>query len=78
MPILFQNDWKRYPTAIVDIDTPNKSFLRLALLYRSLGVKNHAFLLALVNPALKGVDPHAPGLTDTQKAMIALECAVNR
>ena len=77
MPILFQNDWKRYPTAIVDIDTPNKSFLRLALLYRSLGVKNHAFLLALVNPALKGVDPHSPGLTDTQKAMIALECAIN-
>ncbi len=71
------NDWKKYPSAIVDIDTPNKSFLRLALLYRSLGVKNHAFLLALINPRLKGVDPHAPGLTDTQKAEIALECAVN-
>lgn len=77
MPILFMNDWKRYPGAIVDVDTPNKSFLRLAVLFRSLGVKNHAFLLALVNPALKGIDPHSLTLTDTQKALVALECAVN-
>lgn len=77
MPILFQADWKKYPGAIVDIDTVNKSFLRLAILYRSLGVKNHAFLLALVNPALKGVDPHSKFLTESQKAMIAIECAIN-
>lgn len=75
--ILFQRDWSRYPTAIIDINTPNKSFLRLASLYRSFGVKNHAFLLALVNPELQGVDPFSPGLTDEQKAMIALEAMVN-
>lgn len=77
MPILFQKDWAKYPGAIVDVDTPNKSYLRLALLYRSLGVKNHAFLLALINPALKGIDPHSKNLTETQKAMVALECAIN-
>jgi hypothetical protein len=77
MPILFHADWKKYPSAIVDIDTKNRSFVRLALLYRSLGVKNHAFILALVNPALKGVDPHSKFLTENQKALIALECAVN-
>jgi hypothetical protein len=77
MPILFAVDWKKYPTAIVDTDTVNKSFLRLALLYRSLGVKNHAFLLALVNPELKGVDPHSKFLTELQKAQIAVECAIN-
>ena len=77
MPILFAKDWAKFPTAIVDIDTTNKSFLRLAILYRSLGVKNHAFILALVNPALKGIDPHSKYLTETQKAMIAIECAIN-
>lgn len=77
MAILFMDDWKKYPSAIVDVDTKNKSYLRLALLYRSLGVKNHAFLLALVNPILKGVDPHGVGLTESTKALIALECAVN-
>lgn len=77
MPILFMEDWKRYPGAIVDVDTPNRSFLRLAVLYRSLGVKNHAFLLALINQDLKGIDPHSLTLTDTQKALVALECAIN-
>ncbi len=77
MPILFHKDWAKYPGAIVDVDTKNRSFVRLAVLYRGLGVKNHAFLLALVNPALKGIDPHAKNLTDTQKALIALECAIN-
>lgn len=75
--ILFLKDWQRYPTAIIDINTSNKSFLRLATLYRSFGVKNHAFLLALVNPELQGVDPFDPGLTDVQKAAIALEAMVN-
>lgn len=77
MPILFMDDWKKYPGAIVDTETTNTSYLRLAVLYRSLGVKNHAFILALVNPALKGIDPHSKFLTETQKALIAIECAIN-
>lgn len=77
MTILFLADWKKYPTAIFDIDTKNKSFLRLALLFRSMGIKNHAFMLALINPELKGVDPHAIGLTDRQKHLIAVEAAIN-
>lgn len=75
--ILFQKDWADFPTACVDIDTTNKSYVRLALLYRSLGVKNHAFLLALVNPSLKGIDPHSLSLTLEQKAAIAIECTIN-
>lgn len=75
--ILFAKDWLQYPTAIVDVDTVNKSFVKLAVLYRALGVKNHAFLLALVNPALKGVDPHSLTLTELQKAQVAVECAIN-
>lgn len=76
--LLFESDWKNYPTAIVDDKTRNKSFVRLAALYRSMGVKNHAFILALVNPALQGVDPHdEASLTVEQMAEIAIECKIN-
>lgn len=75
--LLFLKDWNRYPTARPDIDTVNKSYVRLALLFRSLGVKNHAFILALVNQSLKGIDPHSLGLTEAQKSAIAVECLIN-
>jgi hypothetical protein len=75
--ILFHQDWKRYPKAIVDLDTSNKSFVRLAAVYRSMGVKNHAFILSLLNPALQGIDPFDPELTVEQMAMIAIECQDN-
>jgi len=75
--ILFSEDWARYPTAIVDIKTKNQSFVRLASVYRSMGIKNHAFLLALINPRLQGVDPYDPNLTREQKDMIVVECKMN-
>lgn len=75
--ILFADDFKRFPTAIIDYDTSNESFLRLAALYRKMQVRNSAFLLALMQPELKGVDPHALDLTDEQKVMIAMECKYN-
>jgi len=75
--ILYAEDWSRYPTAIVDTKTKNVSFIRLAALYRQMGIRNHAFVLALINPLLQGVDPHAPDLTLEQKAMIAWECKIN-
>lgn len=41
MTILFLDDWKnKYPGAIVDTETPNKSFIRMAALYRDMGVRN--------------------------------------
>ena len=75
--ILFAKDWARFPTAIVDTSTRNHSFVRLASVYRSMGVKNHAFPLALMDPHLKGVDPHSPTLTQDQMLRIALECKRN-
>lgn len=75
--ILFSSDWKRYPVAIIDTLTKNKSFLRLAAVYREMGIENHAFVLALLNPLLQGVDPFDPNLTIEQKGMIALECREN-
>lgn len=76
--LLFHADWKKYPGAIIDIKTRNKSFVRLASLYRSFGVTNHAFPLALINPTLQGLDPNNPeSLSEDQKVMIALECKIN-
>ena len=76
--VLFFKDWKeKYPNAIIDYNTPNKSFLRLAGLYKSMGIKNHAFILQLHNPILQGINPFDPNLSIEQMAMIAEECQVN-
>lgn len=75
--ILYEADWQRYPTAIIDYNTTNESFLRMAALYKKMGVKNHAFMLALTQPELQGLDPHSPDLTLDQKVMIGTECKRN-
>lgn len=75
--ILFQNDWAKYPNAIADIHTRNESYLRLARLYKSMGIRNHMFHLALLQPELQGVDPYDPNLTLTQKGLISQECKWN-
>ena len=75
--ILFYNDWKKYPSAIVHSTTTNTSFVDLALIYREMNVKNHTFLLALINPALVNVCPRDPHLTLHEMSMITLECAEN-
>ena len=75
--ILFKNDWVKYPTAIVDTKTTNKSFLRLAGIYKAMGIHNKAFPLALLNPALQGVNPYAKDLSLEQIMMIAEECKLN-
>lgn len=75
--LLFLNQWKNYPTAIVDYKTRNISFIKLANLYKQMGIKNHAFILALVNPALQGIDPFSEYLTFEQKLAISFECKIN-
>lgn len=75
--ILFLQDWAKYPTAVVHTETVNKSFLHIAQLYKEMGVKNHAFLLALHNPDLKYIDPHSDDLSAEEIAMIAEEVSVN-
>lgn len=75
--ILFLDDWKKYPNAIIDLKTKNQSALDLAAKFKAAGVKNHAFFLALYNPRLQGVDPHDPKLTQEQMFMVAIECRDN-
>lgn len=75
--ILFLKDWAKYPTAIVDTTTRNTSWIRYVSVLKAMGVKNHAWPLALINPDLQGLDPHSLDLTATQMASIWLECYMN-
>jgi hypothetical protein len=49
----------------------------MAGVYKSMGISNHMFHLALINPHLKYIDPHDPFLTRDQMDMIVAECKVN-
>lgn len=75
--ILFESDWNRFPSAICDTKTTNTSFLNVAALYKSMGVKHYYFMLALLQPELQGVDPHSPDLSMELKIKIAIECEYN-
>lgn len=75
--LLFKEDWKRFPSAIPDYDTKNKSFLDYVSLLQQMGIENCLFPLALYQPQLVGVDPFAENLTAEQMAMIGVEVAVN-
>jgi hypothetical protein len=78
MTILFKDDWLEYPEAIIDTKTSNEHFIRLSAIYRDMGIENHAFLLALHNPELQGVDPFDyKRLTPDLMMLIAAECKDN-
>ncbi len=78
MTILFKSDWNKFPTAIVDYNTNNKSFLKLVALYKKMGVKNCEFILSLFQPELSGVDPYDPNLDRATKMKIAMEAKYNK
>lgn len=77
MTILFLKDWNKWPGAVLDLSTANRSFIDMSLKLKSIGIKNHAFMLALYNPDLLGIDPHSENLTLAQKAAILVECKQN-
>lgn len=77
MAILFLKDWERFPTAIIDYNTPNESWLRLAYLYDKMGVTNSTFHLCLMQPELSGIDPYDPALDSATQLKIAVECRYN-
>ena len=88
MPILYEEDWAKYPTAVPDIPgmqtrygtlagTRNKSWLEQAYKFRDMGIKHWYFPLTLYNASLSGVNPHSPDLTEDQMGLIMLECEHN-
>ncbi len=75
--ILYLDDWDKYPTAVVHTTTKNTSWLRMAEVYKAMGVKNHYFHLALFQPELADVNPHSPDLSLEQMVKIRQECEYN-
>lgn len=75
--ILYEEDWGRYPGAIVHYETRNRSWVELAKKLELSGVKNNRFFLALLNPALRYVDPWDEDLPDDIKTMVATEIRLN-
>lgn len=75
--IIYGHDWLRYPHAIVDTQTKNTSFLRVAKIYREMGISNWMWPLALLNPDLQGVDPFDPDLTEETRLAIFQEASAN-
>jgi hypothetical protein len=65
--ILFQDDWDKYPNAIIDTTTTNVSFLKMYSILQKLGIKNNKFFLALLDSELKNIDPH--NLKDNSKEL---------
>lgn len=75
--ILFKEDWAKYPEAIPDYNTKNKSFLRLAGVYKSMGIDNCEFMLALHDRSLVGVNPRDENLDLETIGRITEELAIN-
>lgn len=75
--ILHLDDWKKFPSAIVDTKTSNESFLKLVALYKKMGIKNSDFCLALFQKELQGVDPFDPNLDAATITRIQLEAKYN-
>ena len=77
MTILFKEDWKKYPRAIIHYSTTNTSFVELANAYHAMGIENCAFMLALTQPELEHVDPHDPDLSFEMQQRVIAECRIN-
>lgn len=70
-------DWQYYPTAMIHLNTRNKSATELAAKLKLMGVKNNSFFLALYNPDLEFIDPHSDDLTMDEMTAISIECNNN-
>lgn len=61
MTICFKHQWKDSkgrPTAVYDMDTPNRSFVKMSRILEMMGIKNYLFPLSIYDKRLLGVRPH--------------------
>ena len=57
--------------------TKNKSFLDMHNYLKSIGIKNNAFMLTLIDPDLDGINPHDPLLNGYFKQKVLREVLCN-
>lgn len=75
---LFKQDLRNLRPENFDVNTPNRSFIRMYAILKGMGVKNNAFFLTLNDTDLLGVDPH--NLKDDSKELkmrISFEAKTN-
>ncbi len=75
---LFENDYGLLPADHFDYTTSNKSFLRMYMVLKKMGVRNNKFFLIILDKDLKGIDPY--NLQDDSielKLRIVQECKRN-
>lgn len=75
--ILFKEDWDKYPRAVPDYSTKNKTWLRFAYLLKAMGIDNHLFHLSVLDPRVIGIDPHSENLTEHEKGLVLQETKLN-
>jgi len=76
--ILFKSNWDKHPNAIPDWNTSSVSAKRMAKFYYEVeGIENFDFFLSLLNPAVQGLDPRDPNLTEYERAIILEETKLN-
>ena len=63
--------------AMIHWNTTNKSFIRMSMVLKRMGIQNHYFFLALLQPELEHVNPYANDLDERTKARIIIECKYN-
>jgi hypothetical protein len=75
--ILFEKDWDIYPYATIHKETKNESFLRTSYIFKQMGIKNHAFILALHNEELRHINARDEDLPLDVKQLVLDECLEN-
>ena len=75
--ILFLNDYKKHLGTHIHAETTNESFLKIASLYKKMGIKNWAFPLTLHQNELINVNPFDPDLDEETTIKVALEAKFN-
>ena len=76
MSILFSKDWVRYHNQFPDLgihdNTKNMSFIKMSIVLKKMGIKNHLFHMALFDKELANYDPHAENLSPEIQLRIVL------
>lgn len=75
--ILFKEDWEKYPGAIRQYNTKNKSWIHCREIFHKLGIENCDWHLQLLDPTLIDVDPRDPNLSPEVVAKVFYECYRN-
>lgn len=76
MTIIYYDDWKKNGGK-PNWETTNTSAIRMATVFKKMGLQNHAFHLALYDQDLRGIDPFDETLTATQQAKVTKEFGKN-